>query len=186
MLDLFAYSLSHTRGYLFLGKAETTRPTKARFELINKKWKIYRCVSWPACFSTCKRALAGITAADNVIARAAPRSSTGTIGQTSLELTQPEVEITQLRRINETMLRCTNVAMVIIDRNYRILTINAAARRLLGIREVGVRSGLPAHRARLALSGSSQRDRYRISRTFSRNFARTRVGPDRQRAPDDT
>jgi two-component system CheB/CheR fusion protein len=33
------------------------------------------------------------------------------------------------------MLRCTNVAMVIIDRNYRILTINASARRLLGIRE---------------------------------------------------
>ena len=47
MLDLFAYSLHHTRGYLFLGKAETTRPTKAIFELVNKKWKIYRCLSGP-------------------------------------------------------------------------------------------------------------------------------------------
>ena len=46
------------------------------------------------------------------------------------DLTQTEIEITQLRRINETMLRYTNVAVVIIDRSYRILTINSAARRL--------------------------------------------------------
>ena len=39
VLDLFAYSLHQSRGYLFLGKAETARPTKATFELINKKWE---------------------------------------------------------------------------------------------------------------------------------------------------
>ena len=44
VLDLFAYSLHQSYGYLFLGKAETTRPTKAAFELVNKQWKIYRCL----------------------------------------------------------------------------------------------------------------------------------------------
>ncbi len=52
-------------------------------------------------------------------------------------MTHAETEITQLRRLNETMLRYTNVAVVIIDRLYRIMTINAVARRLLGIREFG-------------------------------------------------
>src|ERR1044072_92784 len=51
VLDLFAYSLQQSRGFLFLGKAETARPTKATFELINKRWKIYRCVSGPLNFS---------------------------------------------------------------------------------------------------------------------------------------
>ena len=50
VLDLFAYSLHQSRGYLFLGKAETTRPTKATFELVNKKWKIYRCLGGPLAF----------------------------------------------------------------------------------------------------------------------------------------
>ena len=132
VLDLFAYSLSHTRGYLFLGKAETARPTKTSFELINKKWKIYRCVAGPLPFPLKESPLRISATTSSLELR---RLSTGTIGQTALELTQPEVEITRLRRISETILRCTDVAIVIIDRNYRILTINAAARRLLGIRE---------------------------------------------------
>jgi len=45
VLELFAYSLQQSNGYLFLGKAETARPTKALFEMINKKWKIYKCIS---------------------------------------------------------------------------------------------------------------------------------------------
>ena len=47
ILDLFAYSLHQTQGYLFLGKAETAPPSKATFELVNKKWKVYHCVSGP-------------------------------------------------------------------------------------------------------------------------------------------
>src|SRR5215510_661283 len=50
VLDLFAYSLHQSHGYLFLGKAETARPTKATFELVNKKWKIYRCLGGPLAF----------------------------------------------------------------------------------------------------------------------------------------
>src|SRR5262249_17395197 len=56
ILDLFAYSLHQTHGYLFLGKAETARPTKATFDLINKKWKIYRCTSGPLALPSQKQA----------------------------------------------------------------------------------------------------------------------------------
>jgi len=52
-------------------------------------------------------------------------------------MSQADVEVAQLRRINDSMLRYTNIAVVIIDRQYHILTINPAARRLLGIREIG-------------------------------------------------
>jgi two-component system, chemotaxis family, CheB/CheR fusion protein len=52
------------------------------------------------------------------------------------DLTQADIETGQLRRINETILRYTTTAVVIIDRSYRILTINAAARRLLGVRDL--------------------------------------------------
>lgn len=132
VLNLFAYSLSHTRGYLFLGKAETTRPTKASFELINKKWKIYRCLGGPLAFPISE---SGFTRNSAAIWPEPRRRKAVLAGQDSLDLTSPEAEITQLRRINETMLRCTNAAIAIIDRNYRILTINASARRLLGVRE---------------------------------------------------
>lgn len=130
VLDLFAYSLSQSRGYLFLGKAETTRPTKAIFELVNKKWKIYQCQGGPIPFPVQENA-SSIQALGGVRRRqpvpAAPRST---------ELISPEVDFAHLRRVNETMLRCTTAAVVIIDRSYRILTINAAARRMMGVREM--------------------------------------------------
>lgn len=132
VLNLFAYSLSQTHGYLFLGKAETTRPTKASFELINKKWKIYRCVGGPLAFPINE---AGFTRNSPAMWREPRRHQVTLAGHNSFELARPEAEITQLRRTNETMLRCTNIAIVTIDRSYRIVTINAAARRLLGIRE---------------------------------------------------
>ena len=132
VLDLFAYSLSPSQGYLFLGKAEAARPTKASFELVNKKWKIYRCLSGPVAFPIKESALLSRSAT----AWRGPHHQHGAaVTSTSLELTSPEADITHLRRINETMLRCTNVAIVMIDRSYRILTINAAARRLLSIRD---------------------------------------------------
>src|SRR5438874_12588755 len=43
VLNQFAFSLS-PGGYLFLGKAETVRPTQSYYELINKHWKMYRCM----------------------------------------------------------------------------------------------------------------------------------------------
>jgi two-component system CheB/CheR fusion protein len=153
VLDLFAYSLSPTHGYLFLGKAEAGRPTKATFELVSKKWKIYRCVSGPTAFPIKESAFVSRPATGWRDMRRPHVSS-----PTSLELTPPEADITNLRRVNETMLRCTNAAIVMIDRSYRILTINAAARRLLGIREAAYDEdflhsvrGLPYQQVRSAI-----------------------------------
>src|SRR6185503_1845343 len=56
VLDRFAYSLHQVNGYLFLGKAETARPSKATFELIDKRWKVYRCVGGPVALPTPQRA----------------------------------------------------------------------------------------------------------------------------------
>lgn len=133
VLDLFAYSLHQSRGFLFLGKAETARPTKATFELVNKKWKIYRCLGGPLAFPLHESAIANN---QNSRRQETRRLSVASPVPSVLDLTQAETEIGQLRRINETMLRYTNMAIVIIDRMYRIMTINAAARRLLGVRDI--------------------------------------------------
>lgn len=78
-----------------------------------------------------------------------------------LDLTHVEAETAQLRRVNETILRYTDVAVVIIDHSYRIVTINAAARRLLGIRDVAYDQdflhtvrGVPYHEVRRAIDAT--------------------------------
>ncbi|HJU94108.1 MAG TPA: CheR family methyltransferase [Pyrinomonadaceae bacterium] len=160
VLDLFAYSLQQSRGYLFLGKAETARPTKALFELINKKWKIYRCVTGPLHFQVYKTSLfPGIGADAWRETRRRPYVMTEVPNPG--DITQAEAATAQVSRINETILRYTNVAVVIIDRSYRILSINAAARRLLGIRELAYDQdflhavrGIPYHEVRRAIDTS--------------------------------
>ena len=157
VLDLFAYSLHQSHGFLFLGKAETARPTKASFELINKKWKIYRCLSGPRAFPVQENSFQG-GAVNKDAWREPRRPAVPQIIGNSHDLTAAELEVAQLRRMNETMLRYTNVAVVIIDRQYRILTINASARRLLGVREIGYDQdflhtvrGMPYHDVRRAI-----------------------------------
>lgn len=135
VLDLFAYSLHQSHGYLFLGKAETARPTKASFELVNKKWKIYRCLGGPAAIPL-HDPMALTSHATAMTRETRRRQIVAPQMQGPLDMTQAEVEITQLRRLNETILRYTNVAVVIIDRLYRIVTINSQARRLLGIHDM--------------------------------------------------
>lgn len=135
VLELFAYSLHQSRGYLFLGKAETARPTKASFELLNKKWKIYRCLGGPLVLPL-HGSLVQPNTNDRVWPEPRRRTPQFALVPNPHELPPAEIEVAQLRRINETMLRYTNSAIVIIDHNYRILTINAAARRLLGVRDI--------------------------------------------------
>lgn len=157
VLDLFAYSLHQSRGYLFLGKAEAARPTKASFELVNKKWKIYRCLGGPLTLPLQESAAA--TGLANSPQRENRRSHiVPAFYPTPVDLTQADLDLTQLRRVNETMLRYANVAVVIIDRMYRIITINSSARRLLGVREVAYDQdflhtvrGLPYHEVRRAI-----------------------------------
>jgi len=135
VLDLFAYSLHQSNGYLFLGKAETARPTRAVFELVNKKWKIYRCVGGPLAIPVQESALQ-IGTPYKALRDPRRRAFLPPVIPVPHHMPQADGEIAQLRRINETVLRYTNVAVVIIDNSYRMLTINAAARRLLGVRDI--------------------------------------------------
>jgi signal transduction histidine kinase len=68
------------------------------------------------------------------------------------------LEINQLRRFNEVLLRSLPVGVVLVDRAYRIMTANGAARRLLGLREIGIDQdflhavrGVPYHQTRTAI-----------------------------------
>jgi len=156
VLDLFAYSLHQSHGYLFLGKAETARPTKASFELVNKKWKIYRCLGGPLALPTHASHPQLIPADSRRDMR--PYVPAGVLPQAFEAAAPVDTETAQLRRINETMLRYLTAGVVIIDRNYHIVIINAAARRLLGIRDLAYDQdflhtvrGMPYHDVRAAI-----------------------------------
>lgn len=155
VLNQFAFSLTPS-GYLFLGKAETVRPMQTFYELVNKHWKVYRCVG------NALPSMRRQTAADhtiqrlegNLMGRSANRGKNGT----DQDSPNPHFEIEQLRRFNELMLRFLPIGVVVIDRNYRILTANGMARRLLGLREVGLEQdflhsvrGVPYHEMRASI-----------------------------------
>lgn len=134
VLNQFAFSLSPD-GYLFLGKAETVRPTQSFYELVNKHWKVYRCTG-NALPSVHRQTLSTINM-PRLEGRIMNRPSRNPGKQhADQEPTPPSLELGQLRRFNELLLRFLPMGVVIIDRNYRILTANGSARRLLGLREV--------------------------------------------------
>lgn len=133
VLNQFAFSLSDS-GYLFLGKAETVRPAQPYYDLVNKQWKIYRCTSnsVPVTRRQVPNNLSKLRPDNNVprLSRIVGKSNS------SEEPVSPPVELGQLRRVNELMLRFLPIGLLVIDRNYRLLTSNGAARRLLGLREM--------------------------------------------------
>lgn len=127
VLDLFAYSLHQTRGFLFLGKAETVRPSKAGFEMVNKKWRIYRCVTGPIHMPGHPRPQLSETG----------ETQAGRSGQTPSVASEREGELPEIRRVNEVLLRFLGVGTILIDTSYRIMTMNSMARRILGVRDAG-------------------------------------------------
>src|SRR6266581_2579039 len=135
VLNQFAFSLS-PGGYLFLGKAETVRPTQSFYELVSKRWKVYRCTgsAIPAARRPNLR---------NITLTGGEKPSNNTSNRTvnkGLDDREPPptlLELGQLRRLNELLLRFLPVGVVVIDRSYRLLTANATARRILGLRDVG-------------------------------------------------
>jgi two-component system, chemotaxis family, CheB/CheR fusion protein len=156
ILDLFAYSLAGASGYLFLGKAETARPSRAAYELVNKKWKVYRCVGSPI-QAVVRR---GIAAESSYPRHGRDPRIVQQVRTEAMDREQREraPDVIQMRRFNELLLRHVTVGIVVIDRGYRILTINSAARRLLGIRDATTNAdflhsirGLPYRQVREAV-----------------------------------
>jgi two-component system CheB/CheR fusion protein len=132
VLDLFAYSLHQVNGYLFLGKAETARPSKATFEMSDKRWKVYRCISGP----TTVPSLQGTSQMNNIPERRGGRRAQAE-KQLDQEFATAQLETGPLRWFNEQVLRFLPLGVALIDRGYRIITLNSVARRLLGIRDAG-------------------------------------------------
>ena len=156
VLNQFAFSLSPD-GYLFLGKAETVRPIQSFYELVNKQWKVYRCIG-NGLPSVRRQTLADRTAPnmEGQVIKHQNRNMGKQHGEH--EGTTLPLEIGQLRRFNELLLRFLPIGIVVIDRSYRILTVNGAARRLLGLRESGTDQdflhavrGIPYHDTRAAI-----------------------------------
>ncbi|MEO7093655.1 MAG: chemotaxis protein CheB, partial [Polyangiales bacterium] len=127
VLDQFSYSLHGTAGFLFLGKAETARPSKAVFELVDKKWKFYRCLHSP---------LLAAARSSGARANAAPRLAGGKPVEERSMTTTTEAGGAPLLRIDDMLLRSLPFGAVMVDRTYRISSINSAARSLLGIRDL--------------------------------------------------
>jgi two-component system, chemotaxis family, CheB/CheR fusion protein len=135
VLNQFAYSLS-AGGYLFLGKAETVRPLQTFYEMVNKRWKVYRCTgnALPSARRPNSNELHISRSENNSGRRAAPISEQHSDQAQLLSL--PIQEVGQLRRFNEVLLLFLPMGVVVIDRSYRIVTANSSARRLLGLREI--------------------------------------------------
>ncbi len=156
VLNQFAFSLN-PNGFLFLGKAETVRPTQAFYELVNKHWKVYRCIG-NALPSAQRQGLSElITPRVGRNALSYPDRPGGN-QYPEQEAQPPSLEVGQLRHFNELLLRFLPIGIVIIDHSYHILTANGAARRLLGLHDVTIEQdflhavrGVPYHEARSAI-----------------------------------
>src|SRR6266571_3396142 len=132
VLSRFAFSL-YPNGYLFLGNAETVRPLQSYYELVNKHWKVYRCTG---------NALPAVARPGQSDMRSLEGYSPGRLvrvtGKQQLDQeSASSLELERLRRFDELLLRFLPVGVVVLNRTYTILATNAAARRLLGLRDMG-------------------------------------------------
>lgn len=136
VLHQFAFALA-PNGYLFLGKAEAVRTALPFYELVDKHWKVYRCTGRTP--PVVRKPASTHPDAQRVgkRARSYEPPEEKQLGEQQAPPNLP-FEIGQLRRFNELILRFLPIGIVVIDRNYRILTANGSARRLLGLREAGV------------------------------------------------
>src|SRR6266700_8310232 len=135
VLTQFAFSLT-PGGYLFLGKAETVRPTQTYFELVNKHWKLYRCVGSAIPLGRAQRFTE--QQLPRLEGRLTPSPNTFPGKQApDRESSSSLLELGQLRRLNELLLRFLPTGVVVINRSYHVLTASSTARRLLGLRDTG-------------------------------------------------
>lgn len=131
VLNQFAFSLGND-GFLFLGKAETVRPNQSYYELVNKSWKVYRCKG---------NALGLAHRQTKPARRTLPVEKQNGGNYNAMKNAEPELpqlplELGQLRHFSELLLRSLPIGVVVIDRNYHIITANGAGRRLFGMRDI--------------------------------------------------
>ncbi|MBA2286338.1 MAG: hypothetical protein H0W02_12720 [Ktedonobacteraceae bacterium] len=134
VLNQFAFSL-FPDGYLFLGKAETVRPTQSYYELTNKHWKVYRCLG-SAPPTTRRLGLPELRTSNTEMLSPYRMGLAKGRALSEPEQSPPPFEIGQLRRFNEMLLRFLPMGIVIIDHSYRIVIANSSARCLLGLRDL--------------------------------------------------
>lgn len=153
VLGHFSFSLG-TGGYLFLGKSETIRANLSQYTLLDKTYKIYHCNKsvLPARRLT-QPTLKGLNASKPIRKRLEANGTGPLAGEVGTEAMSSEY----LQQFNEVM-RSLPMAITVIDRAYRILVTNVAARRLLGILESGPEQdflnavrGIPYDQVRTAL-----------------------------------
>ncbi len=123
----FSFSLAPTRGCLVLGRAETLHPSSPAFTPRQKQAHVYQATGMvvphhrPGPPRAVPAALVpGRAATAAPVPRADPAAGAS--------------DLPSLRRFNELLLRFLPVGVAIIDRNYRLLTANATARQMLGLR----------------------------------------------------
>ncbi len=116
------------------------------FELVNKHWKVYRCVG-SSLSSTRYQNLAELYT-PRLEGHTAIKQLNAPSGKQHADLgaSASALEVGQLRRLNELLLRFLPMSVVVINRVYHILTANGTARRLLGLRDVGEQDFLHAIR----------------------------------------
>lgn len=127
-LQLFAYSLKD-KGYLVLGKSETTSPLGEYFEPHGKGLKVFRRLgdrfSMPPVSTSHPTPLARGRTEPALRPAVSPRAAR-----------KPKEGAATV--VAEGFLARFPVGVVVVDRRYDIRSINAAARRLLGIRDPAV------------------------------------------------
>jgi two-component system CheB/CheR fusion protein len=129
-LQLFAFSLREG-GYLVLGKAETTTPLPQYFVSVHPTLKVFRRQG--------ERLLIPAPALGN--GTRPERLSTLRSSMRSLTLPHRAMESSARSSINErlgSVVFESDIGVVLVDRNYDIVTINQAARQLLGIHGQGM------------------------------------------------
>ncbi|MBV8344285.1 MAG: PAS domain-containing protein [Candidatus Eremiobacteraeota bacterium] len=131
-LQLFAFSL-RVGGYLVLGKAETTSPLPQFFTTVNPTLKIFRrqgerlLIPAPAMIE------------GSLSDRPAPRriSARGSVAPRRLPGNAPAPRWSLVDRLGAFLFE-SPIGIVVVDRNYDIITINQAARALLGVHGQGI------------------------------------------------
>jgi two-component system CheB/CheR fusion protein len=127
-LQLFAFALREG-GFLVLGKAESTSPLPENFTMVQPRLKIFR------------RHGERVLIPPSRIRDAAPAVLPAPIGRPLLVGIERELARAHTRQLSlptgsersDKVLLELPIGVVVVDRNYDIQSINAAARRLLGI-----------------------------------------------------